>query len=504
MEYVIQFTGKHKIALVDRVFTLSTSGITTLPDNIAAEGRLKTPLLSRRDMFDKLTTYGAISAGGGEIAAVNDGGLDELVTDYATNGREVSMWVAPKKSKNFPADYSLIYRGTIKLITSTFDTLKIQISDKMQSLEKPLLQTKYLGNNVLPNGLEGVAGDIKGERKPRVYGAPKNFSPYLVNTASLIYQVSDKPCTVSAAYSRGVPWTFSGNYATIADLQNVALNPPSAGYKVYSGVDGCYIKVGSVPAGTVTVDAATTETRCAELIKTIALDAGIALADIYLDDVAALNVITYQCGAWVSGETTALQAMSFIASGIGAYFSFDRLGKLRMSRLEAPSGLPVFEIFPDIVSKIELVSTADTDQGVPAKTLTLEYAKNYTVQTDLDNTAAASRAAFAAAEWRHAVATSASAAALYVDAPEITVETSLVNEADALAESTRRIEQLQSRRVFEVTASADDGSPYSTVDIGDVIRVTYPRFGLDNGEIFRVIGIVYDTRLSEITLRIWG
>ena len=501
---MIQFTGKHKITLVDRVFTLSTSGITTLPDNIAAEGRLKTPLLSRRDMFDKLTTYGAISAGGGEITAVNDGGLDELVTDYATNGREVSMWVAKKYSKNFPADYSLIYRGTIKLITSTFDTLKIQISDKMQSLENPLLQTKYLGNNALPNGLEGSASDIKGERKPRVYGPVKNLSPYLVNTASLIYQVSDKPCAVSAAYSRGVQWAFSGNYATIADLQNVTLNPPSNGYKVYSGAEGCYIKVGSVPAGTVTVHAATSEKRCAELIKTIALDAGIALADINLDDVAALNVITYQCGVWVSGETTALQAMSFIASGIGAYFSFDRLGVLRMSRLEAPSGLPVLEILPDIVSKIELVSTADTDQGVPAKTLTLEYAKNYTVQTDLDNTAAAGRAAFSAAEWRHAVATSASAAALYVDAPEIMVETSLANEADALAESTRRIEQLQSRRVFEVTASADDGDPYSTVDIGDVIRVTYPRFGLDNGEIFRVIGIVYDTRLSEITLRVWG
>lgn len=487
----------------ERQFLFSTSGITTIPDNIAAEGRLSVPLLYRRDMFDKLTTYGAVTAGKGSIKLVNvDGELDYIVTDYATNGRDILAYARKEKSDNFPDDYDLIYRGKIELITASFDEITIELSDKMQLLDRPLLQTKYLGNNVLPLGLEGTKDDIKGDRKPRVYGDAQNISPYLVNTASLIYQISDKPCAVSAAYSRGVPWTYSGAYATIADLQNVALNPPSNGFKVYSGAEGCYIKVGSVPAGTVTVDATTTKTRCAELIKTVALDAGIALGDISAVDVTALNAITYPCGVFVTEDATAMRVMSDIASAIGAYFSFDSFGVLRLSRLEVPSGVSVVEILPDIISKLELVQTADTDRGIPAKTLTLEYARNYTVQTDLDSTAAASRAAFAAAEWRHAVATSASAAALYENAPEITIETSLKNEADALSESTRRLGLLQGRRLFEVTAEASD--LYGVIDIGDVITVYHPRYGMGGGVQFMVIGIVYNASLSEVTLRAWG
>lgn len=508
MAYVVTIDAKKISTNEDAKFYFSggrgfTSSPSSSPSNTFFDPRMSQPLIARRDMFDKATTYGAVASGIGEIRFVNtDGGMDNLVTDYATNGREAVVYAGDEDSDSFPSSYSIVQKARVNLVTSTDRELTISLLDKMQQLEKPLLQNKYLGNNVLPAGTEGVKDDLKDRRKPRVYGKVLNISPYFVNTARLIYQVSDKPCTVTAVYSRGVSWTSEPNYTAFADLQNDTLEPNQSRYKVYSGSEGTYIRLGSVPAGTFTCDAETTEKRAGGLLQAIAEDAGISLSEISTADVAMLNTIPYECGTYATEETTGIAEMSVIASAVGAYFSFDRLGILRMNRLVLPS-TSVFTIYPDQVMELSLVSTADTDEGIPAWSVTLEYAKNYTVQTDLDDTAATSRAAFAAQEFRKARAENSTTHALYPNAPEVTITSSLISETDAATEADRRLSLLQGKRLFEVSIRPEQEA-VEAIDIDKDVTLIYPRFGLNNGVLLKCIGVTYNFSINEMTLRLWG
>ena len=75
-------------------------------------------------------------------------------------------------------------------------------------LEVPACTNLYGGTNVLPNGADGVTTDLKGSRKPRLFGTVLNIVPVCVNTVLLIYQVNDGPVhSIDAVYSRGAPVT---------------------------------------------------------------------------------------------------------------------------------------------------------------------------------------------------------------------------------------------------------------------------------------------------------
>ena len=224
--------------------------------------------------------------------------------------------------------------------------------------------------------------------------------------------------------------------------------------------------------------------------------------DINNSDFTAMNVYTYPCGVWVTEETTAAQAMSIIASAIGAYFSFDRFGVLRIGRLELPT-TATLSLYEDQYMAFDLMSTSDADDGIPAKTLTLQYAKNYTPQTDLDDTAASARSSFAKIEYRKAVVNSAGAAALYANAPEMELQTSLINYVDAAFEAARRIELLQHKRVYSATVRIAP-EMFPQADIGECIKIYHSRWGLSNGKVLRVIGMTYNFFLHEITFRLWG
>lgn len=508
MRYIVELKAKKLSNGATETFYYSGSDMTNhptgAPPNALIKARIAKPIKARFDLFDRLTTYGAVNSGLGQIELNNaDGALDFLALDYTVNGQDVVVWVGQDAARVFPDEFQIVQKCRAVLATATEDYLTISIADELKQLDKPLLTNKYLGNNVLPAGTEGLPEDLKYRRKPRAYGRLQNIAPYYVNTSRLIYQISDNPCSVTAVYSRGVPWASDGSYANFADLQNDALEPANSKYKVYSGAEGTFIRLGSIPFGTLTCDAETAEKRCGELLKTIAIDAGIAGGNISSGDIAALNAIGYQCGAWITEETTSLDAMNQIASAMGVYFRFDNFGVMRLGRLTVPSGTPDHVVPSYKIKRIALISTADTDKGVPAWAVDVLYSRNYTVQTDLGDTAAQSRAAFASEEYRKARKEDAARKALYADSPEIKIETALLNEADAIAESERYLSLLGNRQLFEITVGVDSISDVFPFEVSDTVQINYPRYGLDSANLFVIIGIVYDLGINEITLRVW-
>jgi hypothetical protein len=229
-----------------------------------------------------------------------------------------------------------------------------------------------------------------------------NISPKCVNTSNLIYQASDQAnaviTAVSTVYDNGVVLTRDADYPDLATLQSTA---PAAGhYRCFQG----YFRLGASPNSQVTCDASTPSmTSAANIMQQIALDSGFTAADISADYVTALNALnSAPCGVWADGQTTGQTLMDAIATSIGAYYSFDRFGILRMGLIVAPSGTPA-ATFDDVV--LEAVNVKDA--GIPAYQVVINYAKNYTVQSQPAGSVTVDRRTWLSLDTRTQTATNA-------------------------------------------------------------------------------------------------
>jgi len=187
--------------------------------------------------------------------------------------------------------------------------------------------------------------------------------------------------------------------------------------------------------------------------------------------------------------------MDTIAGSIGAYYSFDRFGVLRMGRVTAPTGSPAVT-FDDVV--LEQVNIKEA--GIPAYQVTINYAKNYTVQNQPAGSVTVDRRTWISQASRSQIATSAAVQTAWPSATTQSFDTALVNSADALAEANRRLALFSRRMLLTVDI---DLSQLGTLDLGSVVAFSYPRYGLPS-KLMVVVGVDAgaDTHLATLTL--WG
>jgi hypothetical protein len=80
----------------------------------------------------------------------------------------------------------------------------------------------------------------------------------------------------------------------------------------------------------------------------------------------------------------------------------------------------------------------------------------------------------------------------------------LLDAAGAAAEATRLLALYGTQRdVYEVTAHIGDSALYE-IDLCDTVCLQLPRFGMDGGRYFQVIGITLDVRTERVELTLWG
>ncbi len=187
----------------------ATQGFTTQPSETPAntfyDGRIAQAIAVRRDAFAPGTTMGRSQVSVGDLVLNNaDGGLDGLLA-YGTDGRAITIRRG-QPGAAYPSGFTTIFAGTMGQIAEGDEkTLNIPLRDRMLSLLLPLQSTKYAGNNALPAGLEGVAGDLQGKPKPVCLGSVKNVSAPCVNTSKLIYQAHDGALQgIPAVYDKGL------------------------------------------------------------------------------------------------------------------------------------------------------------------------------------------------------------------------------------------------------------------------------------------------------------
>lgn len=455
-------------------------------------------------------TSGASSAGYGEMQLLNKDGKLDYLTGYAFSGQPITIWCG-QPGASYPSGFTPILMGRIDLVEFDLPIITIRLRDKQTDLDQPLLLTKYLGNNALPAGVEGVATDLKDKLKPWGVGGQAQNMPWpCVNTSLYIYQVSDAAVySVDGVYDRQVPLTAGAAYPDMTTMISTA--PAAAGYRVLITSGGTYVRVGSKPNGTITGDAtfdAPGSRTAAQAWQKILLRAGVASGDISAADVAALDALNAaDVQLWfAAGDSSKFKdAADQLAGTVGAYWYPDALGKWRIKRFDLPTGIAAATLRARDITSIKRIASNDIDKGIPTWRVTINYGRNYSPQSsDFDVNTTEARKAFVRDEYRQAVAEDGTVKNTWSNAQELVLTSCFVLQAPALAEATRQLNLRKVPRELWEIKSRPPQATLAAIALGTEVSATYPRYTLTNGRVLRAIGIEPNARLAELTLKLWG
>jgi hypothetical protein len=504
---LIEITAAIDAAGTLRTFYVSDARFTTAPTDTPANTAFDESLLDPGSIgvsaFGDGRTGGGTRLALGEIRLANADGQYDGWLNYGFDGR--SVVIRSGEGGVYPGGFSATFSGTIETLTVSRSEVTVRLRDRQLMFDRPALTTRYAGTNALPGGLEGTADDLKGQPKPQLFGKALNIPAPCVNTAKLTYQVSDGAvASIDGVYDRGAALSQTTDYATSALLQAATVG---AGTYASCLAEG-YLRLGAAPAGTVTVDAtqgATVAARsAAQILKALAIVAGVDTASISAADVSALDLANpAQIGQWLSGDETFASAMDQVAGSVGAFYGFDPTGLLRMARLVAPSGLPAYG-FEDLdILDIERRPARDGD--LPAWSCTIRHSRLWTVQgSDLASIVSPARRAVLASEYRAEKAEDAAVKIQHPLAAEETADTLLTSAADAAAEAIRRLALFKVHRdFFDVTVPIALLAP-AGLRVGSVVQLTNDRFGLSAGRLFIVLGVKPELARNRATLTLWG
>lgn len=447
-------------------------------------------------------TGGATKLETGEIVLVNVDGQFDAWVNYSFDGRPVT--IRSGESGAYPGAFTNVMVGTVESIEATWKQVVIRLKDKQFKFDLPVRTALYGGTNALPSGLDGLPGDLQGKARPVAYGQVFNVTAPMVNTSRLILEVG--PCaSVDAVYSNGAALTAGTDYTSQADMETNA--PSSGGFRTWPA--GGYIRLGNFSAEQVTVDltqgAAAGNRTVAQVIKALALAAGLSSGEVSAADVAALDTLNSAVvGIWIDDATTTFaNAMDQIAASLGAWYGFDGAGVLRMGQLTAPSGTPVLTLY-DYDCQDGIERRPPKDNGTPVWSVTVNHSKNWTVQTSGLAGSASARAGFVGQERRAANSADASIKTQWQLSDVLIVDGLLTTASDALGEAARLLALQKVRRdVFDVPVNISVLTN-SAVRLMDVISIQLPRFGMNSGRLFRLIGIALNLSRGTVTFTVWG
>lgn len=503
--YLVELTAAVDAAGSTRTLYFGNLGYATeptdTPANTVSLPRLKRSVSVVRQMFNGSRTAGASRVGFGEIVISNvDGELDDLV-GYSFDNREVVIR-AGELGDAF-ADLRVVLKGTARQVQFTNREIIVSLKDRLAELSLPHLSSVYAGTNSLPSGLEGVAGDISGRYKPRTYGTVYNVAPPCVNTSRLIYQVNDGAIsTVDAVYEGGVALSKGADYSSQANMESSA--PSSGQFRVWPA--GGYFRLGTSPAKQITADvtqgAAAGDRTAAQVLKALALAAGIASGDISAADVTAMDTANSAVvGMWVDDGSQTLAIMDQVAASVGAYYGFDAEGMLRLGVLDEPSGSEIATVRTWNTGSLDRIMTGD---GLPIWRATVRHSRYWTVQTFGVDSATAVRKSAIAQEYRTAVSEDASVKTQWLAAQTLERDTLLTGASAASTEAARLLALYKEQRhVYLAKGVQLTATQMDAIDLNSVVLVEWPRFGLDAGVLMRVIGIQADYIKNTADLTLW-
>jgi hypothetical protein len=478
----------------------------------------------RRNIVAPRMTFGPSEIGAGEIVLDNvDGRYDEWF-DYGYGFNAYVYLVQPTTPYS---QRTFVAAGKVEQPVGVNAQIVFRFRDRQAELDRLISPEYYLGTNSGTTGTEGKAQDIKGQNKIRIFGKPLNVTPDPLNANDRLYGYNHTkaggmaPVASITQRLNGAPWDIGTDYGSLAALQ--AGSPVQGDYDTALTL-GLERLGGSAPgisgAGGITADIVESSTaatnRMPSVIQRLLLDAGIASGDIDVQLTGSSpSLADWDVGLVIRGETYRA-ALEMLCSNSAIWYCPNRLGVYQVRKF-TPPGTPVagFKKFnyPAVaastdyaIKSLERIATSDNGRGVPAWRITVNYAKLWTVQ---DKDALASSLSdetkeYYSREYRSVTVTNSSIRDQFPEAVELTFDTVLNRQDDAqqLADELMVLYGAP-RQMYKLKAQYTE-SVAAAIDLGDTVRVTHERFGLDNGKNFVITGMRYDAKAFDVELEIWG
>jgi len=461
------------------------------------------PLRYERDMVQ--SGIGGMVRSSGELILNNaDGSLDPLLTDFAADGRRVTVRLGQRDWSY--DDFGVQFRGVIASLVPDETQIRIRIQDSAFRLESPIQPVTYGG----AGGADG-GEDLAGLPRPLCYGWVWNISPPLVDAGALLYQVHDGAMeAVDAVRDRGVALTPADppDYATVQDLLNAttgiggAIEPGEYATSLAAG----FFRLGGAPAGQITCDARGAAAPFVEstsdiIVRILEDQAGWASDDINYAAFVRLNQdAPALVGIWTGTQPRSLgEVIGELIEGISGFAGFDRRDRFSAGLLLAPTGAPVMRFTTENIETLEREPLPGR-LSPPSWRRRVAWRRNYTVQNDLAGSVPDAVRSFAVQARRWAVQEDATVQDAHPFAQEVDTLGLYAQEADAEIEAQRlqALFGVSGRALYRLVTPL-----LFRAEFGDMVQVTWPRFGLSTGAFGRVVGVFEDAERYRAELRVF-
>lgn len=448
-----------------------------------------------------LSNPGTIS--GGSISATpTDTPVSDVSLLVGASLRGLPVAGGRERVQAFSA-FATVYQTVAGPWRHSHDELILKIQDLGAKLKDRKQILIYSGTG----GKNGTA-DLAGRTRPLGFGAPSNVTLQLVDPANFIFQASSSAIfAVDAVFDRGAELTAGQNYPTFDDLAAATVSNGTYATCLAEG----YVAVGGgADPGSVTANIRFDESAThASTILRIVQDLGPLVAaeidDGSFDAFAAAQPAEIGIFFPAGDESTVEDAVERIAFSGGAFAGQDRSGLYRVQRIEAPAMTPqwVFDDREIVFDGDRRMARREPPYGVPWKSWGLGYDKNWTVQDSASIAAGvdAERKIYLGSESRFVYGQNAKVAVTHKTSRGVIRQSLFLQAADAATEAARLSELYGlGRAIYEVPVK----TALFSVRIGETVRLTYPRWGLNQGRNFVVIGANDDGDTFSTDLVVFG
>lgn len=473
--------------------------------NVYYEGRAQLPLLMDRQAPIYPEGDSRVQRQFGAIELINsDGVLDPIVQSYGIDGRQVVVKFGPYF--DVYSNFTTIADCVAVQWQGGEDIVRLPLRDRTYSLDQPAQSTLYLGTG----GSEGTS-EINGKPKPMCYGDVSNITPVLVDPVNLTYQVHDGAISaVSSVYDRGYGITLDTSVGASGDCADyAALIAASIGAGQFATclAEG-FFRLGSSPDGVITADvlgdAGGGYTNSIDQIALRILEDRAGLSSIYIDSASFVGMasISGPMGIYVSQNEapTSADLISSLVKSVAGWWGARRSGRIGAGRISDPSSRTVNQY----LDEYDIIEIVPEEKPIIRWRHRIAYNPNWTVQRGEDLAAGVTdaRKQFLTEQSRVVTAEDGNLLTSNLsaeDAPIIQTYLRDSTDAQVIANLMQSLYGVP-RSIFRVIVKRIG----YRIDLGSIIRVTYPRHGLSTGKNFVCVGIKEDASTDVIELRLWG
>jgi hypothetical protein len=471
----------------DTTVYLSTKNYNTKSNEVPASTHYLPVLSTGVEFTENLSLDGSATLSYGDIAIENPNGEFDHWADWVWGGQPVNIFIGDVRAPR--ADFTLIFSGIINDVAfRDRNTVNLVLRDILQRLNTSVTET-LLG----PYGTKTTANQNKEQIRPLVFGEVHNITPLLIDDVELEYMVHNGPIErLIEVRDNGIPVEVIPNLAQ----GTFKLLYPAAG-TITCSVQGDKFYVDNTG-----VTFQGYRNTVGKLIQRIITGFGkpgdaILASEMDLPAFEAFDAEHQQpVGIYIAGKENVIDICQQLASSVGAQLASDRVGKLRMVKLDIPVMSAVEINDNDIIN-----NTLQISEKIPVVgSVKLNYCRNWTPQTGLLTNIPEEHKTLYNQEYLVKFAQDTQVLSRYKLSAEVTPKDTLIltNALLQVDQEAQRLLDIFKTPRFVITLETT--SKFLNLKLGDMVVLKHARYGLSAGKPAQVISVSinWDTGTSRL------